>query len=183
MSAAGYLATLPHVDPARVGIWAGSRWLHHAAVDLPGEALRSRRGGDRARDNLNLPPVAQGPVLPVGLRDAEGHPGACRSRNPRSTSSVRRVPRRQTAVPVLVTWRHDHGRELRSRQQIVDALRSPEADLAETTDVHRPADLGPDAAHSFSRASTEDARESRLTRQVDSWKPYVDFFEWNLRKR
>jgi hypothetical protein len=67
-------------------------------------------------------------------------------------------------------------------QQIVDALRSRKADLAETKVYVDPAPWGGSVGHAFSRrVDPKTLQRVDSPAQIDSWNRTWVFFEWYLR--
>jgi dipeptidyl aminopeptidase/acylaminoacyl peptidase len=67
-------------------------------------------------------------------------------------------------------------------QQIVDALRSRKADLAETKVYVDPPTWGPSGGHAFNRrVDPKTLLRVDSPEQIDSWNRVWTFFEWNLR--
>jgi len=184
VSAADYLKTLPHVDPARLGIMG---WSHGGYITL----------FSVFRDKT---PFAVGaaivPVTNLVFRLSYKGPGyqwdfATQKRIgglpfEQQKTYIERSPLYHVDklhVPLLVhVATNDEDVNFVEDQQIVDALRSRKPDLAETKVYVDPAPWGPSVGHAFSRrvdAQTLERVDS--AEQIDSWNRTWVFFEWVLR--
>jgi len=186
MSAAGYLATLPHVDPARVGIMG---WSHGGYITL----LSIFRAKHPFAAGAAIVPVTnlifrlslKGPSYQWDFATQKRIQGLPFEKPEIyiERSPLYHVDKLQ--VPVLVhVATNDLDVNYVEDQQIVDALRSRKPDLAETKTYIDPPTWGQSGGHSFSRRVDPKTLERvDSPEQVDSWNRTWTFFEWNLRKR
>lgn len=184
ISAVDYLKTLPHVDQDRLGMMG---WSHGGYITLlsltrdehpfkAGAAIvpvtnlihRLSWSGPRYQRSFATQKRIQG--LPFEKQDIYIE-----------RSPLYHVDKLQ--VPLLVhVSTNDRDVWFYEDQQIVDALRSRKADLAETKVYVDPAPWGSSVGHSFSRrvdAKTLERVDSPA--QIDSWNRTWVFFEWILR--
>ena len=184
MSAADFLATLPHVDPVRIGMMG---WSHGGYITLL-SLFREKHPFKAA--------AAIVPVTNLVFRLSYKGPGYQRDFSTQKAIQglpfekqdlyIQRSPLYHVdtlKVPLLVhVATNDQDVNYVEDQQIVDALRSRKPDLAETKTYVDPAPWGGSVGHSFSRrvdAQTLERVDSPA--QIDSWNRTWTFFEWNLR--
>jgi dipeptidyl aminopeptidase/acylaminoacyl peptidase len=185
-SAAGYLATLPHVDPARIGIMG---WSHGGYITLLSIFREQHPFAAGAAivpvTNLIFRLSLKGPSYQWDFatqKRIQGlpfeKPGIYIERSP-----LYHVDKLQ--VPVLVhVATNDLDVNYVEDQQIVDALRSRKPDLAETKTYVDPPTWGQSGGHAFSRrVDPKTLQRVDSLEQVDSWNRTWTFFEWNLRKK
>ena len=184
ISASDYLNTLPHVDPARVGIMG---WSHGGYITLlsifreqhpfaAGAAIvpvtnlifRLSMKGPRYQWDFSTQERIQG--LPFEKPDIYI-----------ARSPLYHVDKLQ--VPVLVhVATNDLDVNYVEDQQIVDALRSRKPDLAETKVYVDPPTWGSSGGHAFSRrVDPKTLQRVDSPEQIDSWNRTWVFFEWILR--
>jgi dienelactone hydrolase len=184
ISAVEFLKTLPHVDPARVGLMG---WSHGGYITLL-SVFREKH------------PFAAGaaivPVTNLVFRLSQKGPGyqwdfATQKRigglpfeKPElyiERSPLYHVDKLQ--VPLLVhVATNDLDVTYVEDQQIVDALRSRKPDLAETRTYVNPAPWGQSGGHAFSRrVDPNTLQRVDSPAQIDSWNRTWVFFEWILR--
>ena len=186
MSAAGYLATLPHVDPARVGIMG---WSHGGYITL----LSIFREKHPFAAGAAIVPVTnlifrlsfKGPSYQWDFATQKRIQGLPFEKPDIyiARSPLYHVDKLQ--VPLLVhVATNDLDVNYVEDQQIVDALRSRKPDLAETKTYVDPPTWGQSGGHSFSRrVDPKTLQRVDSPDQIDSWNRTWTFFEWNLRKR
>jgi dipeptidyl aminopeptidase/acylaminoacyl peptidase len=184
MSAADYLKTLPHVDPARLGMMG---WSHGGYITLF-SVFREKT------------PFAVGaaivPVTNLVFRLSYKGPGyqwdfATQKRVgglpfEKPETYIERSPLYHVdklRVPLLVhVATNDTDVNFVEDQQIVDALRSRKPDLAETKVYVDPAPWGSSVGHAFSRrVDPTTLQRVDSPAQIDSWNRTWVFFEWVLR--
>ena len=184
ISAADYLRTLPHVDPARVGImgWSHGGYIallsifrdQHpfaagaAIVPVTNLVFRLSLKGPRYQWDFSTQERIQG--LPFEKPDIY----------------IERSPLYHVdklKVPVLVhVATNDLDVNFVEDQQIVDALRSRKPDLAETKIYVDPPTWGSSGGHAFSRrVDPKTLQRVDSPEQIDSWNRTWVFFEWILR--
>jgi dipeptidyl aminopeptidase/acylaminoacyl peptidase len=186
ISAAGYLASLPHVDPARVGIMG---WSHGGYITLLSIFREKHPFAAGAAivpvTNLIFRLSLKGPSYQWDFATQKRIQGLPFEKPEIyiERSPLYHVDRLQ--VPVLVhVATNDTDVNYVEDQQIVDALRSRKPDLAETKTYVDPAPWGPSVGHSFSRrVDPKTLQRVDSPEQIDSWNRTWTFFEWNLRKR
>ena len=184
MSAVDYLKTLPHVDPARIGIMG---WSHGGYIAL----LSVFRDVTPFKAAAAIVPVTnlvfrlsyKGPEYQWEFATQERLRGLPFERR---EEYIRRSPLYQVdklRIPLLVhVATNDTDVDFVEDQQIVDALRSRKADLAETKIYVDPPPWGPGAGHGFSRrVDPKTLQRVDTAEQVDSWNRVWAFFEWQLR--
>jgi dipeptidyl aminopeptidase/acylaminoacyl peptidase len=184
MSAVEYLKTLPHIDPARLGIMG---WSHGGYITLF-SVFRDQTPFKAA--------AAIVPVTNLVFRLSYKGPGyqwdfATQKRIgglpfEKPDIYIERSPLYHVdklRVPLLVhVATNDLDVNFVEDQQIVDALRSRKADLAETKVYVDPPTWGPSGGHSFSRrVDPKTLQRVDSPEQIDSWNRVWTFFEWNLR--
>jgi dipeptidyl aminopeptidase/acylaminoacyl peptidase len=186
VTAAGYLAALPHVDPARIGIMG---WSHGGYITL----LSIFRDTHPFAAGAAIVPVTnllfrlslKGPSYQWDFATQKRIQGLPFEK---PDIYIARSPLYQVdklRVPVLVhVATNDLDVNYVEDQQIVDALRSRKADLAETKTYVDPAPWGQSVGHAFSRrVDPKTLQRVDSPEQIDSWDRTWTFFEWNLRKR
>jgi dipeptidyl aminopeptidase/acylaminoacyl peptidase len=186
MSAAGYLASLPHVDPARIGIMG---WSHGGYITLLSIFREKHPFAAGAAivpvTNLIFRLSLKGPSYQWDFATQKRIQGLPFEKPEIyiERSPLYHVDRLQ--VPVLVhVATNDTDVNYVEDQMIVDALRSRKPDLAETKTYVDPAPWGPSVGHSFSRrVDPKTLQRVDSPEQIDSWSRTWTFFEWNLRKR
>ena len=186
ISAAGYLASLPHVDPARIGIMG---WSHGGYITL----LSIFRAKHPFAAGAAIVPVTnlifrlslKGPSYQWDFATQKRIQGLPFEKPEIyiERSPLYHVDKLQ--VPVLVhVATNDTDVNYVEDQMIVDALRSRKPDLSETKTYVDPAPWGPSVGHSFSRrVDPKTLQRVDSPEQIDSWNRTWTFFEWNLRKR
>jgi dipeptidyl aminopeptidase/acylaminoacyl peptidase len=186
VSAAGYLATLPHVDPARVGIMG---WSHGGYITLL-SILREKHPFAAGAaivpvTNLIFRLSFKGPSYQWDFATQKRIQGLPFEKPDIyiARSPLYHVDKLQ--VPVLVhVATNDTDVNYVEDQMIVDALRSRKPDLSETKTYVDPAPWGPSVGHAFSRrVDPKTLLRVDSPEQIDSWNRTWTFFEWNLRKR
>jgi dipeptidyl aminopeptidase/acylaminoacyl peptidase len=186
MSAAGYLATLPHVDPARIGIMG---WSHGGYITLLSVFREKHPFAAGAAivpvTNLIFRLSLKGPSYQWDFATQKRIQGLPFEKPDIyiERSPLYHVDKLQ--VPLLVhVATNDLDVNYVEDQQMVDALRSRKPDLAETKTYVDPPTWGPSGGHSFSRrVDPKTLQRVDSPEQVDSWNRTWTFFEWNLRKR
>jgi dipeptidyl aminopeptidase/acylaminoacyl peptidase len=184
MSAVGFLKTLPHVDPDRLGIMG---WSHGGYITL----LSVFRDQTPFKAAAAIVPVTnlvfrlsyKGPGYQWDFatqKRIQGLPFEKRDiyieRSP-----LYHVDKLKTPLLVHVAT-NDTDVDFVEDQQIVDALRSRKPDLAETKVYVDPAPWGSSGGHAFSRRVDPTTLERvDSPAQIDSWNRTWVFFEWNLR--
>jgi dipeptidyl aminopeptidase/acylaminoacyl peptidase len=184
MSAVDYLKTLPHVDPARLGMMG---WSHGGFITLHSVF----RG--------NHPFKAAAAIVPVtNLVFRLSYKGPGYQREYATQQRLQGLPFEkpdlyiqrsplygvdQLKVPLLVhVATNDTDVNFVEDQQIVDALRSRKPDLAETKIYVDPPPGSAGGGHTFSRRTDLKTLERMDTpEQRDSWNRTWTFFEWHLR--
>jgi dipeptidyl aminopeptidase/acylaminoacyl peptidase len=186
MSAAGYLATLPHVDPARIGMMG---WSHGGYITL----LSLFRDKHPFAAGAAIVPVTnllfrlslKGPSYQWDFATQKRIQGLPFEK---PEIYIERSPLYHVdklEVPLLVhVATNDTDVNYVEDQQIVDALRSRKPDLAETKTYVDPPTWGSSGGHAFSRrVDPKTLQRVDSPEQIDSWNRTWAFFEWNLRKR
>jgi dipeptidyl aminopeptidase/acylaminoacyl peptidase len=183
-SAVDYLKTLPHVDPARVGVMG---WSHGGFI-VAHLLFRDQHPFQAG--------AAIVPVTNLVFRLSYKGPGYQRRYATQSgigglpfenrdeyvrRSPVYRVDRLD--VPMLVhVATNDDDVDFVESQQLVYALRALKPDLAETKIYVNPAPWGRTRGHAFSRRVDPLSLERvDSPEQIDSWNRTWVFFEWILR--
>ena len=186
ISAAGYLATLPHVDPARVGIMG---WSHGGYITLLSILREQHPFAAGAAivpvTNLIFRLSLKGPSYQWDFATQKRIQGLPFEK---PEIYIERSPLYHVdklRVPVLVhVATNDTDVNYVEDQMIVDALRSRKPDLAETKTYVDPAPWGASVGHAFSRrVDPKTLQRVDSPEQIDSWDRTWTFFEWNLRKR
>ena len=186
ISAAGYLASLPHVDPARIGIMG---WSHGGYITLLSIFREKHPFAAGAAivpvTNLIFRLSLKGPSYQWDFATQKRIQGLPFEKPEIyiERSPLYHVDKLQ--VPVLVhVATNDTDVNYVEDQMIVDALRSRKPDLSETKTYVDPAPWGPSVGHSFSRrVDPKTLQRVDSPEQIDSWNRTWTFFEWNLRKR
>jgi dipeptidyl aminopeptidase/acylaminoacyl peptidase len=185
MSAVDYLkATVPHVDPERIGIMG---WSHGGFITLH-SVFRDHHPFKAA--------AAIVPVTNLVFRLSYKGPGYQREYAAQKRIQglpfekpdvyVQRSPLYSVdklGVPLLVhVATNDTDVNFVEDQQIVDALRARKPDLAETKIYVDPPPGSSGGGHTFSRRTDPKTLQRMDTpEQRDSWNRTWTFFEWNLR--
>jgi dipeptidyl aminopeptidase/acylaminoacyl peptidase len=184
ISATDYLKTLPHVDPARLGIMG---WSHGGYITL----LSIMREQHPFTAGAAIVPVTnllfrlsmKGPGYQWDFATQERIQGLPFEK---PEIYIERSPLYQVdklKVPVLVhVATNDLDVNFVEDQQMVDALRSRKPDLAETKIYVDPPTWGSSGGHAFSRRVDPKTLERvDSPEQIDSWNRTWVFFEWILR--
>lgn len=185
MSAYEYLkASVPHVDPERVGMMG---WSHGGFITLH-SVFREKH-----------PFVAAAAIVPVtNLVFRLGYKGPGYARDFSTQARVQGLPFEKPEiyiqrsplysvdklqVPLLVhVATNDTDVNFVEDQQMVDALRSRKSDLAETKIYVDPPPGAAGGGHTFSRRTDPRTLQRMDTpEQRDSWNRTWAFFEWHLR--
>ncbi len=184
VSAVEYLKTLPHVDPARLGVMG---WSHGGYITL----FSVFRDNTPFKAAAAIVPVTnlvfrlsyKGPSYQWDFATQKRIGGLPFEKN---EEYIKRSPLYSVdklKVPLLVhVATNDTDVNFVEDQQIVDALRSRKPDLSETKVYVDPPTWGSSGGHAFSRrvdAKTLERVDS--PEQIDSWNRTWVFFEWNLR--
>jgi dipeptidyl aminopeptidase/acylaminoacyl peptidase len=184
LTAVDYLKTLPHVDQDRLGIMG---WSHGGYITLF-SVFRDQHPFKAAS--------AMVPVTNLVFRLSYKGPGYQRSFSTQQRiqglpfekrdvyierSPLYHVDKLQ--VPLLVhVATNDTDVNFVEDQQIVDALRSRKADLAETKVYVDPPPGGGGGGHTFNRRVDRETLQRQDTpEQIDSWNRVWTFFDWHLR--
>ena len=184
ISAVDYLETLPHVDQDRIGIMG---WSHGGYITL----LTVFRDQHPFKAGAAMVPVTN-----LVFRLSYKGPGY--QRQFATQSRIRGLPFEKRdlyiersplyhvdklKVPLLVhVATNDTDVDFVENQQIVDALRSRRADLAETKVYVDPVPGPSSGGHTFNRRVNLDTLErDESPDQRDSWNRTWTFFEWHLR--
>jgi len=184
LSAADYLKTLPHVDPARLGIMG---WSHGGYITL----MSVFRDATPFAVSAAIVPVTnlvfrlsyKGPSYQWDFATQQRVAGLPFEKR---DVYIQRSPLYHVdklKVPLLVhVATNDEDVNFVEDQQIVDALRSRKPDLAETKVYVDPAPWGASVGHAFSRRVDPKTLERvDSPAQIDSWNRTWVFFEWVLR--
>ncbi|MEW5981192.1 MAG: alpha/beta fold hydrolase [Acidobacteriota bacterium] len=184
LTAVDYLKTLPHVDPARIGMMG---WSHGGYITL----------FSVFRDDT--PIVAASAMVPVtNLVFRLSYRGPGYQRSFATQKRIGGLPFEKPAlyiersplyhvdklkVPLLVhVATNDTDVNFVEDQQIVDALRSRKPDLAETRIYVDPPPGSGGGGHTFNRRVNRQTLQREDTpEQIDSWNRVWTFFEWHLR--
>jgi dipeptidyl aminopeptidase/acylaminoacyl peptidase len=184
MSAVEFLKTLPHVDQDRLGVMG---WSHGgyitlfsvfrdvtpfkaaaAIVPVTNLVFRLSYKGPSYQDDFATQERIQG--LPFEKREEYI-----------KRSPLYHVDKLRTPLLVHVAT-NDEDVNFVEDQQMVDALRSRKADIAETKIYVDPAPWGASVGHAFSRrVDPETLQRVDSPAQIDSWNRTWVFFEWHLR--
>ncbi len=184
ISAADFLKTLPHIDPARVGMMG---WSHGGYITL----LSVFREKQPFAAGAAIVPVTnlvfrlwyKGPGYQWDFstqKEILGLPFE------KPELYIQRSPLYHVdklKVPLLVhVATNDLDVNYVEDQQIVDALRSRKPDLAETRTYVDPPRWGASGGHAFSRrVDPNTLQRVESPEQIDSWNRTWTFFEWVLR--
>lgn len=184
ISASDFLKTLPHVDPARVGIMG---WSHGGYITL----LSLFRDQHPFAAGAAIVPVTnllfrlslKGPGYQWDFSTQERVQGLPFEK---PDVYIERSPLYHVdklKVPLLVhVATNDLDVNFVEDQQIVDALRSRKPDLAETKIYVDPPTWGASGGHAFSRrVDLKTLQRVDSPEQIDSWNRTWVFFEWILR--
>ncbi len=184
LSAAEYLKTLSHVDPARLGIMG---WSHGGYITLL-SVLRDQHPFAAAAaivpvTNLLFRLSLKGPNYQWDFATQERIQGLPFEK---PEVYIERSPLYHVdslKIPLLVhIATNDLDVNFVEDQQMVDALRSRKPDLAETKIYVNPPTWGPSGGHAFSRrVDPKTLQRVDSPEQIDSWNRTWVFFEWNLR--
>ena len=184
ISAVDYLKTLPHVDPARIGIMG---WSHGGYITLLSVFREKHPFAAGAAivpvTNLVFRLSFKGPGYQWDFSTMERVQGLPFEK---PEMYIERSPLYQVdklQVPLLVhVATNDLDVNYVEDQQIVDALRSRKADLAETKTYVNPPTWGASGGHAFSRrVDPKTLQRVDSPEQIDSWNRTWVFFEWILR--
>jgi dipeptidyl aminopeptidase/acylaminoacyl peptidase len=186
ISAADFLVTLPHVDPARIGIMG---WSHGGYITLLSVFREKHPFAAGAAivpvTNLVFRLSFKGPSYQWDFATQNRIQGLPFEKPDIyiARSPLYHVDKLQ--VPLLVhVATNDLDVNYVEDQQIVDALRSRKPDLAETKSYVDPPTWGRSGGHAFSRRVDPKTLERvDSPEQIDSWNRTWAFFEWNLRTR
>jgi dienelactone hydrolase len=184
MSAVDYLKTLPHVDPARIGMMG---WSHGGYITL----LSLFRDTHPIAAGAAMVPVTnlvfrlsyKGPSYQWDFstqKEIQGLPFE------KPEIYIKRSPLYHVdklKVPLLVhVATNDTDVNYVEDQQIVDALRSRKPDLTETRTYVDPPRWGGSGGHAFNRrVDPTTLQRVESPDQIDSWNRTWTFFEWVLR--
>jgi len=184
MSAVGYLQTLPHVDQDRLGIMG---WSHGGYITLF-SVFRDKTPFKAAAaivpvTNLVFRLSFKGPGYQAGFATQKRIQGLPFEK---PALYIERSPLYHVdklRVPLLVhVATNDTDVNFVEDQQMVDALRSRKADLAETKIYVDPPPGRGGGGHTFSRrVNPETLQRADTPEQIDSWNRTWTFFEWSLK--
>ena len=184
LSAVDYLATLPYVDPDRLGIMG---WSHGGFITAH-LLFRDRqpfKGGAAIVPVTNL--VFRLSYKGPGYqRSYATQPGIGGLPFEKREEYIERSPLyhvENLKVPILVhVATNDQDVDFVEDQQLVYKLRALKPDLAETKIYVDPAPWGRSVGHAFSRrVDPETLERVDSPAQIDSWNRTWVFFEWILR--
>ena len=180
LAAVDYLkASVPRVDPSRVGIigWSHGGMIAFLAITRKPAAFKAAatlvpvtnlfqrlawKGEERQRQRIDP-------------QNRMGGPPAEQREMYRERSPLFQVDKLQTPLLVHVA-KNDADVNIEEGMQLVDALRSRKADLAETKVYENPK-----GGHTFDRQVDAKTGQPENTReQRDSWNRVWTFFEWHL---
>jgi dipeptidyl aminopeptidase/acylaminoacyl peptidase len=183
-SAVEFLKTLPHVDQDRLGVMG---WSHGGFITshLLFRDSHPFKGGAAIVPVTNLV-FRLGYKGPSYQRQFSTQAGLRGLPFERRDEYIKRSPLYSVdklKVPILVhVATNDTDVDYVEDQQMVDALRSRKADLAETKTYIDPAPWGSSGGHAFSRRVDPVTLERvDSPAQIDSWNRTWTFFEWILR--
>jgi dipeptidyl aminopeptidase/acylaminoacyl peptidase len=184
LTAVDYLKTLPHVDPARIGIMG---WSHGGFITT--HLLFRDQHPFRAG-------AAMVPVTNLVFRLSYKGPGYQRSFSTQDAlrglpfekpdEYIKRSPLYSVdklKVPIIVhVATNDTDVNFVEDQQMVDALRARKPDLAETKIYVDPPVGAAGGGHTFNRrVNAETLERNDSPEQIDSWNRVWTFFDWWLR--
>jgi len=184
MSAADFLATLPHVDPARIGMMGWSHGGYITLLSLFREKHPFAAGAAIVPvTNLLFRLSLKGPSYQWDFATQKRIQGLPFEK---PDIYIERSPLYHVdtlKVPLLVhVATNDLDVNYVEDQQIVDALRSRKPDLAETKTYVDPPTWQSSGGHSFSRrVDPKTLQRVDSPEQIDSWNRTWVFFEWILR--
>jgi dipeptidyl aminopeptidase/acylaminoacyl peptidase len=184
MSAAEFLVTLPHVDPARIGMMGWSHGGYITLLSLFREKHPFAAGAAIVPvTNLLFRLSLKGPSYQWDFATQKRIQGLPFEK---PDIYIERSPLYHVdtlKVPLLVhVATNDLDVNYVEDQQIVDALRSRKPDLAETKTYVDPPTWGASGGHSFSRrVDPKTLLRVDSPEQIDSWTRTWVFFEWTLR--
>jgi dipeptidyl aminopeptidase/acylaminoacyl peptidase len=184
MSAVQFLKTLPHVDQDRLGMMG---WSHGGYITL----FSVFRDVTPIKAAAAIVPVTnlvfrlsyKGPGYQSSFATQERLRGLPFEKRDEyiKRSPVFHVDKLKTPLLVHVAT-NDEDVNFVEDQQMVDALRSRKADLAETKVYVDPAPWGASVGHAFSRrVDPQTLQRVDSPEQIDSWNRTWVFFEWHLR--
>jgi len=184
MSAADFLATLPHVDPARIGMMGWSHGGYITLLSLFREKHPFAAGAAIVPvTNLLFRLSLKGPSYQWDFATQKRIQGLPFEK---PDIYIERSPLYHVdtlKVPLLVhVATNDLDVNYVEDQQIVDALRSRKPNLAETKTYVDPPTWGSSGGHAFSRrVDPKSLQRVDSPEQIDSWNRTWVFFEWTLR--
>jgi len=184
MSAADFLATLPHVDPVRIGMMGWSHGGYITLLSLFREKHPFAAGAAIVPvTNLVFRLSLKGPSYQWDFATQKRIQGLPFEK---PEIYIERSPLYHVdklKVPLLVhVATNDTDVNYVEDQQIVDALRSRKPDLAETKTYVDPPTWGASGGHAFSRrVDPKTLLRVDSPEQIDSWNRTWVFFEWTLR--
>ena len=184
MSAVEFLKTLPHVDQDRLGIMGWSHGGYITLFSLFRDTTPFKAGAAIVPvTNLVFRLSYKGPSYQRSFatqKRIQGLPFEKREEYIKR-SPLYHVDKLNTPLLVHVAT-NDTDVDFVEDQQIVDALRSRKADLAETKVYVDPAPWGGSGGHAFSRrVDPKTLQRVESPAQIDSWNRTWVFFEWYLR--
>jgi dipeptidyl aminopeptidase/acylaminoacyl peptidase len=184
MSAVQFLKTLPHVDQDRLGMMG---WSHGGYITL----FSVFRDTTPIKAAAAIVPVTnlvfrlsyKGPGYQSSFSTQERIRGLPFEKREEyiKRSPLYHVDKLKTPLLVHVAT-NDEDVNFVEDQQMVDALRSRKADLAETKVYVDPAPWGASVGHAFSRrVDPQTLQRVDSPEQIDSWNRTWVFFDWHLR--
>lgn len=184
VSAVEYLATLPHVDMDRLGIMGWSHGGYIALFSVFRDVTPFKAAAAIVPvTNLVFRLSYKGPGYQASFSTQQRIRGLPFEKQ---EEYIKRSPLYSVdklRVPLLVhVATNDTDVNFVEDQQIVDALRSRKADLAETKIYVDPPPGASSGGHTFSRrVNRETLQRNDSPEQRDSWNRTWTFFDWNLR--